>query len=83
MVSAPSPSIPAPDWTRRLIWRPTPPFRLEWRSGAEIAFAAVAHLKNGLNGGKAVLVGRDGQEVEAGCGVGLVEGLGWGGVTVC
>lgn len=35
-------------------------------------FSKVAHLKNALNEDQPVLIGRDGQEIEAECGRGLV-----------
>lgn len=82
MASAPSSSssaadddVPAPPWTAALLWPAGPPFRLQWRSVARCPFGRVAHLRNGLNEGLAVVVGRDGQEIEGGCGRGLVRVL--------
>ena len=72
MASAPSPSIEPPSWTRNLLWSPTPPFKIAWRTIAHCRFARVGHLKNALNEGQAVLVGRDGQEIEGECGRRLV-----------
>jgi hypothetical protein len=59
-------------------WETTPPFRVEWLSTVEIHFRHVGHLKNSLNEGAAVLIGKDGQEIDEDCGRKLVremEGL--------
>ncbi|KAL8911569.1 MAG: hypothetical protein Q9171_003283 [Xanthocarpia ochracea] len=85
MLSLPDPSIPAPSWQRALIWASTDPFRIEWITIAETRFNRVGHLKNACNEGQPVLVGRDGQEIEEGCGRRLcelidaveAEGAGW------
>ncbi|KAL8678134.1 MAG: hypothetical protein Q9186_005505 [Xanthomendoza sp. 1 TL-2023] len=68
MLSLPSPSIPAPSWQSALLWDSTDPFRIEWITVKETRFHKVGHLKNECNEGQAVLVGRDGQEIEEGCG---------------
>lgn len=68
MLSLPSVEIPAPEWQSRLLWQSTHPFRIEWITIAETRFHRVAHLKNALNEGQMVLVGKDGQEIEAECG---------------
>lgn len=73
MQSLPSPDIPAPEWQKVLIWSSTEPFRIEWITVAETRFHAVGHLKNTYNEGQAVLIGRDGQEIEEGCGRALCE----------
>lgn len=73
MQSLPSSEIPAPEWQKQLLWSSTDPFRIEWITIAETRFHGVGHLKNTFNEGQAVLVGRDGQEIEAGCGRGLCE----------
>lgn len=49
-------------------WETTDPFRLEWLSTTEVEFYRIGHLKNPLNENQAVLVGKDGQEVEEQCG---------------
>lgn len=72
MSSAPSPDILPPTWTKALLWSPTPSFKLDWRVMTTCRFSKVAHLKNALNDDQPVLVGRDGQEIEAECGRGLV-----------
>jgi len=79
MSSAPSPDIPPPTWTKALLWSPTPSFKLDWRVRTTCRFSRVAHLKNSLNENQAVLVGRDGQEVEAQCArrlVGIIDSVG-------
>ncbi|KAL8936088.1 MAG: hypothetical protein Q9216_005112 [Gyalolechia sp. 2 TL-2023] len=73
MQSLPSPDIPAPDWQKVLLWSSTDPFRIEWIAVAETRFHAVGHLKNAYNEGQAVLIGRDGQEIEEVCGRALCE----------
>ena len=86
MASAPDPSIPPPAWTKNLLWTPSPAFKITWITRAHCRFARIGHLKNSLNEGHAVLVGRDGQEIEEECGRRLaaeideVGGVGAGGV---
>lgn len=79
MSSPPTPSLPPPSWARHLLWSPTPPFTLDWRTIAHCPFSKTGHLKNRLNDDQAVLIGRDGQEVDGVCGRGLcgvIDGLG-------
>ena len=64
---------PSPTWAKHLIWESSPPFRLRWITIAETRFSRVGHLKNSLNENQAVLVGRDGQEIEPECGRALCE----------
>ncbi|KAL8649500.1 MAG: hypothetical protein Q9210_004354 [Variospora velana] len=73
MQTLPSPRIPAPEWQKELHWASTDPFRIEWITIAPTRFQNVGHLKNALNERQAVLVGRDGQEIEEGCGRALCE----------
>lgn len=72
MASAPG-DAPTPSWAKQLIWESTPPFYIEWISTNETRFNRCGQLKNALNEGQAVLVGRDGQEIEQKCGRGLCE----------
>lgn len=72
MASEPG-AAPTPSWAKKLIWESTPPFYIEWISTNETRFNRCGQLKNSLNEGQAVLVGRDGQEIEARCGRGLCE----------
>ena len=67
MASAPG-EAPTPIWAKDLIWESTPPFYIDWISTNETRFNRCGNLKNSLNEGQAVLVGRDGQEIEAVCG---------------
>lgn len=73
MVTPPSADIPQPRWLDIIHWKTTPPFRVEWLSTVEIPFVHVGHLKNKLNEGAAVLIGKDGQEIDEECGHRLVE----------
>lgn len=72
MASAPG-AAPTPSWAKQLIWESTPPFYIEWISTNETRFNRCGQLKNAFNEGQAVLVGRDGQEIEQKCGRGLCE----------
>lgn len=72
MASAPG-EAPMPVWAKDLIWEATPPFYIDWISTNETRFNRCGNLKNSLNEGQAVLVGRDGQEIEGGCGRRLCE----------
>ncbi len=73
MVSPPSPDTPHPTFERGIHWEVSPPFRVQWLSKTSVEFFRIGHLKNALNEGLAVLVGKDGQEVEEGCGRELVR----------
>ena len=73
MTSLPSSDIPAPAWQRELLWSSTDPFRIEWITIADLRFQYVGHLRNDLNEGQPVLIGRDGQEIEGNCGQALCE----------
>lgn len=66
----------APVWAEDLHWKTSPPFRIRWITIAETHFRLVGHLKNSYNDGQAVLVGRDGQEIEAHCGAELCRLIG-------
>ena len=79
MASLPSPEIPTPSFSKPLIWESTDPFYLEWIAKNETGYGKVGHLKNPLNEGKPVFVGRDGQEIEREVGVELCAMLGMGG----
>ena len=73
MTSAPSEDNPLPAWSKPLIWEASPPFHIQWIVIREIPFNRTGHLKNSFNEGQAVLVGKDGQEVEPRCGQALCE----------
>ena len=75
MSSTPSPDTPRPKWMNGIHWNTSNPFRVEWQSKGAVPFRLIGHLKNSLNEGQAVLVGKDGQEVEEECGRQLVSAL--------
>ena len=77
MTSPPDPSLPKPPFCAKLNWGTSPAFTLRWLATTPVHFRHVGHLKNELNRdeeGKAmaVLVGKDGQEISAEAGMGLV-----------
>ena len=94
MTSPPTLSLPKPPFCAKLNWGTSPAFTLRWLATTPVHFKHVGHLKNTLNlddRGQplAVLVGKDGQEISAEAGMGVVgvldeagggggEGL-WGG----
>ncbi|KAJ9633961.1 hypothetical protein H2199_009166 [Coniosporium tulheliwenetii] len=66
-------TAPEPAWVKNLRWPSSPPFYIRWITIANTRFSRVGHLKNALNENLAVLVGRDGQEIEQNCGASLCE----------
>ncbi|KAL1880587.1 hypothetical protein VTK73DRAFT_5392 [Phialemonium thermophilum] len=68
MATAPSPDTPRPYWMNGIHWATSDPFRVEWICTTEVEFYHIGHLKNKLNENQAVLVGRDGQEIDEECG---------------
>ncbi len=64
-------TAPNPSWTEGLLWKASGGFHIRWLTIADTRFSRVGHLKNPFNEHQAVLVGRDGQEVEAMCGEAL------------
>lgn len=66
-------TAPEPPWVKKLLWPCSPPFYIRWVTIAETHFRKVGHLKNAYNEGQAVLIGRDGQEIEEHCGAALCE----------
>ena len=94
MTSPPTPSLPKPAFCSKLNWPTSPAFTLLWLATTAVHFRHVGHIKNSLNIDDAglpaaVLVGKDGQEIEGEAGRRLcaildeVEGGGgpgaWGG----
>ncbi|KAG9753928.1 hypothetical protein KCU63_g9374, partial [Aureobasidium melanogenum] len=78
MTSPPSPTVPQPLFCKKLKWPCSPPFRIRWLCTTAVHFKFVGHLRNTLNLGDdgqphAVLVGKDGQEVNTSTGQGVVE----------
>jgi hypothetical protein len=78
MTSPPSPTVPQPAFCKKLKWPCSPPFRIRWLCTTSVHFKFVGHLRNTMNPGEdgqphAVLVGKDGQEVNKSAGEGVVE----------
>lgn len=78
MASAPDPSLNKPAFCANLKWESSPAFRLRWLAKTPVHFGEVGHIANTFNlddDGRplAVLVGRDGQEISPGAGIGVVE----------
>ncbi|KAK0743267.1 YTH domain-containing protein, partial [Schizothecium vesticola] len=72
MISPTSPKNSSPRWVSGLRWASSNPFRVRWLSKIEVEFFRIGHLRNSLNEGLAVLVGKDGQEIEERCGANLL-----------
>lgn len=77
MTSAPDTNIPKPGSASKLHWKTSPAFQLRWLGTTPVHFRMVGHLKNCYNldergESRAVLVGKDGQEVSAEAGMGVV-----------
>lgn len=78
MTSPPDPSLPKPPFCRKLNWKTSPAFTLRWYAKFPVHFRMVGHLKNELNLDEhgqpmAVLIGKDGQEVDENAGRGVCE----------
>lgn len=73
MASAPSPDIPRPTFVKGIHWDTSDPFRVQWLSKTAVEFFRIGHLKNPYNDNMSVLVGKDGQEIEPGCGAELLR----------
>ncbi|KAK3350051.1 YT521-B-like domain-containing protein [Lasiosphaeria hispida] len=73
MASAPSPETPRPKWMSGINWNTSDPFRVQWLSKTAVDFRHIGHLRNSFNEYLPVLVGKDGQEVEEGCGHALAR----------
>ncbi|KAL7957070.1 YT521-B-like domain-containing protein [Trichoderma compactum] len=68
MTSLPSTTIPPPKWMSKTSWEHSSPFRVQWLSTHRTEFWNFGKLRNPLNDGKPVFVGRDGQEIPETCG---------------
>ncbi len=66
-------SIKVPNWQKAITWESTGAFRVKWLVVCSTRFHRIGHLKNALNDNQAVLIGKDGQEIEENCGRGLIE----------
>lgn len=73
MVSTPSPNTFRPEWMENISWKTSDPFQVQWLSKVPVEFFRIGHIKNPYNDNQAVLVGKDGQEVEAECGRRLLQ----------
>lgn len=78
MTSPPTPSLPLPSFCAKLNWATSPAFSLRWLATTPVHFRNVGHLKNPCNPDesgmpRAVLVGKDGQEISQDAGLGVVE----------
>ena len=77
MTSAPNPNLPKPPFCAKLNWSTSPAFTLHWLATSPIHFKHVGHLKITMNLDDkgmpmAVLIGKDGQEISAEAGEGVV-----------
>ncbi|KAF7862853.1 uncharacterized protein EAF02_010402 [Botrytis sinoallii] len=68
-------AIKVPSWQNSINWESAGAFRVRWLVICNVRFGKIGHLRNGLNENLPVLIGKDGQEVEEGCGRGLCECL--------
>ncbi|KER00183.1 hypothetical protein AUEXF2481DRAFT_143 [Aureobasidium subglaciale EXF-2481] len=78
MTGPPSPTVPLPLFCRKLKWPTSPPFKIRWLCTTPVHFKFVGHLRDTMNlrdDGEphAVLVGKDGQEVNPSAGHGVVK----------
>ncbi|PTB67200.1 YTH-domain-containing protein [Trichoderma citrinoviride] len=73
MASAPDDSIPPAKWMNNITWEASGPFRITWLNTDRTEFWRLGDLKNPLNDGKPVFVGRDGQEYPEACGRKMVR----------
>lgn len=77
MTSPPSPAIRKPSFCDKLNWGTSSAFSLRWLATTPVHFRMVGHLKNTCNPDeegkpRAVLVGKDGQEISQDAGMGVV-----------
>lgn len=66
-------SVEVPEWQRAINWESAGAFKVKWLVICATRFHRIGHLKNSLNDNMAVLIGKDGQEIEENCGAGLIE----------
>jgi len=66
-------SVEPPEWQNAINWESAGAFRIRWLVICSTRFHRIGHLKNALNDNLAVLIGKDGQEIEENCGAGLIE----------
>ncbi|TVY36828.1 Zinc finger CCCH domain-containing protein [Lachnellula subtilissima] len=66
-------SVQRPAWQESINWESAGAFKVKWMVVCSTKFRRIGHLKNALNEDQAVLIGKDGQEIEENCGLGLIE----------
>jgi hypothetical protein len=66
-------TVEVPSWQKAISWESAGAFRIKWLVICSTRFNRIGHLKNALNGNRAVLIGKDGQEIEENCGAKLIE----------
>lgn len=66
-------SVEVPSWQRSINWESAGAFKVKWLVVCSTRFHRIGHLKNSMNENQAVLVGKDGQEIEENCARGLIE----------
>jgi predicted HD phosphohydrolase len=72
-MESPPGSIEVPDWQRVISWESAGAFKVRWLVVCSTPFHRIGHLKNALNDNQAVLIGKDGQEIEENCGRVLLQ----------
>ena len=66
-------SVEKPQWQGAINWESTGAFKVKWLVICSTRFSRIGHLKNPYNENQAVLIGKDGQEIEERCGSALIE----------
>jgi len=66
-------SVEVPAWQKAINWESAGAFKVRWLVICSTRFHRIGHLKNAYNENQAVLIGKDGQEIEENCGAGLIE----------
>ena len=66
-------SVSPPQWQKAINLESAGAFKVRWLVVCSTRFHRIGHLKNALNENQAVLIGKDGQEIEENCGAGLIE----------
>lgn len=66
-------SVEMPSWQRGINWESAGAFKVKWLIICSTRFALIGFLKNALNDNLAVLIAKDGQEIEENCGRELIK----------
>lgn len=72
MESLPGSAV-VPSWQKAINWESAGAFKVRWLVISTTQFYLVSHLKNSYNENQLVLIGKDGQEIEEGCGSALLD----------